>query len=210
MGHVDTIRQLSLRQSLVASHTHGHAGIIGGREDARRVEDAFAEFAFGGATMSKALSSRSTQPKRLWWRVALLLLPTGAGVGCDANPFDVTQQPQVVLTAGAGKSSTVIISWQPAGAQLVRVYKGATAGDGYTPDLMWSIAATSANSLTSAVIYGTASPAGGQTDTPAKPLVPGETYTVQVTRQDPKGSGDGFTNTKNRYIGSASFVLPVP
>jgi len=139
-----------------------------------------------------------------------MLATAWAASGCDANPFDPTQQPQVVVTAGAGRSSTVVVSWQPAGAQLVRVYRGATAGDGYTPGLVWSIAATSANSLTSGVIYGTASPTGGQTDVPAKALVPGETYTVQVTRRDPKGSGDGFTNTKNSYIGTASFIVPVP
>jgi hypothetical protein len=36
--------------------------------------------------------------------------------------------------------------------------------------------------------------------------VPGEVYPAQVTRQDPKGSGDGFTNTRNRYVGTVTFT----
>ncbi len=152
----------------------------------------------------------NTRPRPQHWRMALALTLALGAASCDANPFDAAQQPQVAVAAGAGKSSTVVISWIPAGAQLVRVYRGATAGDGYSPNLMWSIAATSANSLKTGVIYGTTTPVGGQTDAPAKPLVPGEVYTVQVTRSDPKGGGDGFTNTKNQYIGTASFVLPVP
>jgi hypothetical protein len=159
------------------------------------------------------LQAGASGPTRRFLRrrqYAVLLGAACASSACDANPFDPTQQPQVVVTAGSGKSSTVVISWQPAGAQLVRVYRGATAGDGYSASLMWSIAATSANSLTTGVIYGTTTPIGGQTDAPSKPLIPGEVYTVQVTRSDPKGSGDGFTNTKNSYIGTASFALPVP
>jgi hypothetical protein len=60
----------------------------------------------------------------------------------------------------------------------------------------------------SGVPYGV-SPAGGTTDFAARPLVAGETYTAQVTRQDPKGSGDGFTNTANRYVGTATFTITV-
>jgi hypothetical protein len=160
--------------------------------------------------MAHAFGSGNTRPRQQRWRCALLIGAAWAVAACDANPFDATQQPQVAVAAGSGKSSTVVITWQPAGAQLVRVYRGAAAGDGYTASLMWSIAATSANSLASGVIYGTASPTGGQTDVPAKALVAGETYTVQVTRRDPKGTGDGFTNTGNQYVGTASFVLAIP
>jgi len=44
---------------------------------------------------------------------------------------------------------TVIISWQPAGAQLLRVHRGVSADDGYSSNLVWSIAATGVNSLAS-------------------------------------------------------------
>ncbi len=121
---------------------------------------------------------------------------------CDRNPYDPAQQPRVTVTVRAG---VPVIEWQPSGAQLVRVYQGATAGDGYGERLMWSIAATTRNSLASGVAYG-AAPAGGTTDVAARPLLAGETYTVQVTRQDPRGTGDGFTNTGNRYVGTTTFV----
>jgi hypothetical protein len=31
---------------------------------------------------------------------------------------------------------------------------------------------------------------------------------VQVSRMDPKGKGDGFTNTANRYVNTQTFQLP--
>lgn len=129
-------------------------------------------------------------------------------LGCDSNPYDPTQVPRVVATTGG--TAAVVVSWQPAGAQLVRVYRGATAGDGYTPALVWSVAATTRNSLTSPLSYGATAPAGGSTDVASRPLVPGEVYTVQVTRQDPRGTGDGFTNTSNRYVGTATFTATSP
>lgn len=135
--------------------------------------------------------------------IPLLLL----ALGCDSNPFDATQQPVVAVTQGS-VAGDVTIAWQPSGAQLVRVYRGATAGSGYTETLVWSIAATTPNSLVSGVRYG-ATPSGATTDAPAKPLASGAIYTVQVTRADPKGSGDGFTNTSNRYVGTATFTVAI-
>ncbi len=132
-----------------------------------------------------------------------------AAAGCDVNPYDASQRPTVSVTQ-ISTSPFVVITWQPSGAQLVRVYRGPVAGDGYGESLWWSIAAASGNSLVSGVPYGDESPSGGSTDVPAKPLVPGERYTVEVTRRDPKGSGDGFTNTKNRYVGTATFTYVVP
>ncbi len=125
-------------------------------------------------------------------------------VACDRNPYDAAQRPRVTIGSA---TAPVVISWQPAGAQLVRVYRGSAAGDGYTTSLMWSITASSMNSLLSGVSYGAVAPGGGTTDVAARPLVTGERYTVQVTRQDPKGSGDGFTNTRNRYVGTLAFTL---
>ena len=43
---------------------------------------------------------------------------------------------------------------------------------------------------------------------PPTQLVGGQVYTAQVTRLDPKGTGDGFTNTGNRYVGTATFTAP--
>ncbi len=135
-------------------------------------------------------------------RLAVLMVSLVVAA-CDRNPYDAAQVPRV--TIGGSATARVVISWQPAGAQLVRVYRGRTAGDGYTTSLMWSITASSMNSLLSGVSYGAAAPSGGTTDVAARPLVTGETYTVQVTRQDPKGSSDGFTNTRNRYVGTLTF-----
>lgn len=139
-------------------------------------------------------------------RCAIALL-AGAAAACDVNPDDPAQRPTVTVTQTP--ASGVAIGWHPEGAQLIRVYRGASAGDGYDVNLMWSVAATTQNSLRSLVSYGVA-PSGGTTDVPAKALVTGETYTVQVTRQDPKGTGDGFSNTSNRYIGTATFTVSRP
>lgn len=153
--------------------------------------------------MSPRLANRG-RPLRLSSARALCALPALlVTLACDSNPFDAAQQPSVKVTAAS--ASAVVIQWQPAGAQLVRVYRGSTAGDGYGENLMWSIAASSKNGIASSVQYG-ALPSGATTDVAAKPLVAGETYTAQVTRSDPKGSGDGFTNTSNRYVGTATFT----
>lgn len=137
------------------------------------------------------------------------LLMLLAAMACDSNPYDAAQQPSVTVAQQNGVAQ-VVISWQPEGAQLVRVYRGATAGDGYSDDLMWSIAATGKNSLRSGVTYAATSIVGGTTDVAARPLLAGRTYTVEVTRADPRGKGDGFTNTSNRYVGTATFLGTVP
>lgn len=134
---------------------------------------------------------------------ALALLITA----CDVNPFDAAQVPSVVAAPGSA-ADQVTITWQPEGAQMVRVYRGTQAGDGYSPSLVWSVVATGENTLRSGLTYGTDSPSGGRTDVASQALVAGAPYTVQITRQDPKGSGSGFTNTNNRYVGTASFVAP--
>lgn len=141
----------------------------------------------------------------LFTLLSLLTLTTA----CDANPYDASQRPTVSVTS-TPDAPFVRIVWQPDGAQLVRVYRGSVAGDGYGESLMWSIAASTGNSLSSGVAYGDPSPRGGSTDVPARALLAGERYTVEVTRRDPKGSGDGFTNTNNRYVGTATFTHTVP
>ena len=127
-------------------------------------------------------------------------------LGCDTNPFDPSQVPRITITPVVAVP-LVRIAWTPAGANLIRVYKGTVAGQGYGPDLWWSIAATSGNSLVSGIEYGSTAIPGGSTDVAAKPLAAGQAYTVQVSRQDPKGTGDGFTGTGNRYVSTQTFTL---
>lgn len=120
---------------------------------------------------------------------------------CSTPPYDASQRPTVTVTVAA----SVTISWEPAGAQDVRVYRGTTAGDSYTPDLMWSVESVSENSITSGFLYGVM-PSGARTNVPATALVPGQAYTVRITRE--VSSGDGFTSNRRRYVGTASFVAP--
>ena len=130
--------------------------------------------------------------------LALALLVSG----CDVNPFDEAEVP--VVTVSAGDPPT--FAWTPEGAQLLRVYRGEEAGDGYGPDLVWEVQARDGrNGLRSPVAYGV-EPAGGEVSVPAAALVAGEPYTVQVRRYDEAGSGDGFTNTRNDYVGAATFT----
>lgn len=125
-----------------------------------------------------------------------------AVAGCDSNPFDAAEVPVVTVRAG----SPPLISWAPSGAQLVRVYRGDRAGDGYTPDLVWELqAADGQNGLRGPVAYGEV-PDGAEVGRSALGLVAGETYTAWVRRYDEAGTGDGFTNTRNAYVGEASFV----
>ncbi len=127
-------------------------------------------------------------------------------MACDSNPFDASQVPKITITPVVALP-LVAISYEPQGAALIRVYRGAQAGQGYGEDLWWSIAATSGNSLPNRIEYGTTVFAGGAVDVPAKPLAIGQSYTVQISRADPKGKGDGFTNTENRYVNSQTFTL---
>jgi hypothetical protein len=130
--------------------------------------------------------------------VAMLLLCVMA---CgDSNPYDATQKPVVTATPAG------VISWTPANAHIVRVYKGDTPGDSYDARLIWSIGANTKNSIQSPVTFGVV-PAGATIDFPKKEdLKSGEKYTVVVTRADPKGEGDGFTNTSNSYVGNFTFT----
>jgi hypothetical protein len=159
---------------------------------------------FFGPSPSRASASASRTPflRRLCLSIGML-----GFVACDSNPFDETQVPRVTATPNVALP-VVFFTFAPDSVQQVRVYRGSTAGDGYTDALMWSLAATTKNSIRSGVEYGRAAPAGATTDVPAKPLIAGQTYTVQVVRADPKGTGDGFTNTSNRYVGTATFAIP--
>lgn len=127
-----------------------------------------------------------------------------AVAACDSHPYDASQTPVVRVSMASGAP---VASWTPGGAQLVRVYRGAQAGDGYGPMLVWSVASpTAGNTISTPVTVGVTPPGATVDVALAAPLTAGETYTVEVTRADVKGSGDGFTNTRHRYVGTAPFV----
>lgn len=145
------------------------------------------------------LSIRATQ------RAGMLSL--ALCLACDSNPFDQAEVPQITVTP-VFALPIVRFSWTPQGAQLVRVYKGRVAGDGYGPDLMWSLAATGKNTIQSGIEYGTTVAPGAALDVSAQALVNGQAYTVQISRQDPKANGsDGFTNNANRYVATQMFIV---
>jgi hypothetical protein len=137
-----------------------------------------------------------------------ILVGAVALAGCDTNPFDRSQVPTITVTPVVA-APLVTIAWEPAGAALVRVYRGTATGQGYSDALVWSVAATSGNALTGPIEYGATVIPGGVVDVRAKAIVPGEPYTVEVTRADPKGKGDGFTATGNRYVATRTFTLAV-
>ena len=128
-----------------------------------------------------------------------------AGLGCDVNPYDPSQVPRITITPVVA-APLVKIAWTPEGAQLLRVYRG-TVADGVSANIVWSVSATGPNSLRSGIEYGENPPPGGNIDVPAKALILGQAYTVQISRRDPKGTGDGFTNTSNRYESVQTFTL---
>ena len=127
-------------------------------------------------------------------------------LSCSINPFDRSQVPVIDVMQENG---TLKIVWSPQGAWNVRVLQGTVdikdpantrpPGRG----VMWSISKKE-HSVTSPVTYGVEQT--GTWSSEALPLIPGETYTVYVLRDDPKGSGDGFTNTHNIYEAAIVFT----
>lgn len=137
------------------------------------------------------------------FRLALLpVVLVGTLGACDQNPFDARQVPTVTVSTAAAP----VISWTPAGARYVRVYEGAFTQDGLAP-IAWDVigAADARNALQGPLTYGVVPPTGRE-NVPARALVPGRLYTVEVFRDDPEGSGEGFSNTRNRYAGTATFT----
>lgn len=128
---------------------------------------------------------------------ATLFTITGCG---GIHSFDKSQVP--VISVGPGVQP--VISWTPQQAYQLNVYAGSQDGDGL--GVLWNTRSTDyENQLSSPVTYGV--PPSGSEGRSAPPLEPGQTYTVTVTRKDPKGSGDGFTNTRHRYIGKKTFIV---
>ncbi len=135
--------------------------------------------------------------------LAAALLPALAACASnplDVNPFDRAQVPAVTVRPGPPP----VVAWTPGSARTLRVYRGASAGDGYTPELVWYVDAAEPNGLRSPIVYGEA-PAGSQSIA-APALVSGQAYTALVIRDDSQGSGEGPFNTRNTYEGTATFV----
>jgi hypothetical protein len=123
-----------------------------------------------------------------------------AAVTIACNPFDRSQVPEVRVGTGLRPE----ISWTPSPAYQLQVYEGAEDRKGI--GVLWTVGGPGGyeNTLDSPVTYGVPPP--GSQYAPAPPLQAGRTYTVTVTRKDEKGSGDGFFNTRNRYVGVRTFV----
>jgi hypothetical protein len=127
-------------------------------------------------------------------------------MACDSNPFDASQVPQIRITPVVA-APLVTIAWTPAGAQQVKVYKG-TVANGQSDLIVWSVTGSGQNSLVSGIEYGTTNPTGGAVDVPAKALIAGQPYTVQVSRVDPKGgSSGGLTSAGARYQNTQTFTI---
>ncbi len=106
------------------------------------------------------------------------------------HPFDQSQVPVITVSTGL----TPTISFTPSPAYVLRLYEGSEDKDGL--DVFWQarVGDSYENNLDSPVNFD------GQS------LMEGETYTVTVERKDPLGSGDGFFNTRRKYVGKATFV----
>ena len=136
---------------------------------------------------------------RLQPLVLFAVLVGMAGCG-DMHCYDKSQVP--VITVGDGLRPE--IAWTPVEVYELSVYEGAEDGDGFGG--IWYDKGPGGydNNLRSPVTYGV--PPAGSEVRDAPPLEAGKTYTVTVTRKDPKGSGSGFGNTRRRYHGKQTFV----
>ena len=135
-------------------------------------------------------------------RVALLPAALACALAAFAScrRFDQSQVPVVTV----GKGPLPEISWSPSPAYQLHVYEGDQDGNGF--GVIWFAAGSGGyqNLLHSPVTFGVPPPNSEVAAGP--PLHLGKTYTVTITRKDEKGSGDGFTNTRQRYVGKRTFV----
>lgn len=136
-------------------------------------------------------------PRRLLTHVLALGLIV---VAASCSRFDQSQVP--VVSVGSGLRPE--ISWAPSPAYTLSVYEGDKDGDGI--GVIWYAVGSGGyeNLLHSPVTYGV--PPANADVAAAPPLRAGKTYTVSVTRKDEQGSGDGFSNTRQRYVGTHTFV----
>lgn len=122
------------------------------------------------------------------WIALLAMLLNGCATGI--HPFDQSQVPVISVSAGL----TPTISFTPSPAYILRLYEGSEDKDGL--GVFWQANGGDGyeNNLTSPVNYA------------GSALTVGNTYTVTVERKDPLGSGDGFFNTRRKYVGEMTFV----
>jgi hypothetical protein len=151
--------------------------------------------------MTETHSFRIARTARALAAGAALLAVTS----CGGDDFDSAQLPQINITPVL-TLPLVFIAWQPEGAGLVRVYKGASPNPGDVAATVWSITATSDNSILSGIEYGATTLRGATTAVAAQPLVRGQAYTVEISRLDPKGKV-GPTGNAYRYVSTQSFTL---
>ena len=131
--------------------------------------------------------------------IPISLILTSLFLILSCHQYDPKEQPVVKVSSGLRPE----ISWDPPDGWRIEVYKGQFDGDGF--NVLWSCSANRyANEMNSPVMYG--EPPEEGYGKPAPPLEPGEIYTIVVDRHDDKGSGDGFTNTRKRYMGTITFI----
>lgn len=116
------------------------------------------------------------------------------------NPFDDSQVP--VVSVGRGLQPE--ISWTPSPVYTLTVYPGDKDLDGLGSIWYASGAGGYENRLHSPVVYGV--PPANSEVAAAPPLEAGRTYTVSIVRKDERGTGEGFFNTRHRYVGVKTFV----
>ena len=136
------------------------------------------------------------------------ILPLAGGLAgvllADAcKGWHLRDDAQVPVVA-VGKGVRPVISWTPGEAYELHVYEGSEDKNGF--GVLWTakMGGGCENELRSPVTFGVPPPGSEVREAP--PLDFGRTYTVTVTRKDPKGTGDGFQNTRRGYVGKATFV----
>jgi hypothetical protein len=135
---------------------------------------------------------------------ALLLLRALSACGSDG--FDASQVPVVSATTNPA-FPVATFTFRPDSAQQLRVYRGTVTDVGVPDSLVWSIVSAARNGIVSGIEYGRSGLTGVTVLLPARPLIAGRTYTVEVARADPGGAGT-LVSPDSRYVGRATFVIP--
>lgn len=135
--------------------------------------------------------------------VVCLVLAAGAWLAAKQmgiHFWDDSQAPVITVSRGLRP----VISFVPETAYELNVYEGSEDGDGF--GVIWNAKGPGSfeNNLRSPVTYGI--PPAGSAGPEASPLEAGKSYTISIFRKDPQGSGDGFQNTRHRYVGLITFV----
>lgn len=133
---------------------------------------------------------------------------------CGIHPRDNSQIPIIKISKGVKPE----ISWQSGKVYQVAIFDGIYTGDPRNSNsAIWSISApVYENKVYSPIVYG-ASVDGliskvkgiivNNSDNKTAALEAGKTYTIAVDRKDPKGSGDGFSNTHHTYVAKKQFKV---